>query len=373
MMIRRDIVMDAINHKEPERLPRDLGSKGSTIALGAYSDLLKHMSLSKDIVVLDQRLGLAQIDEDVLEKFNIDTRYVYAKSGSKWDPKPNHEEDTFIDEWGGQLKRPKDGYYYDHIRPTFSEANLSDLNSFDWPDPSDPARFSGLREVAKEYYERGFAIGSYMKGCSETIWIMRGMENAFKDMIMNKKYYQAIAEKVSDILSEIVRNFLEATKPYVQFFCLTCDLGTQLNPLVSPKFVKDFILPYESKIYEAVRGAGAKVAHHSCGAIFNLIPLLIDQGVEILNPVQLTANGMDAEKLKKAYGDKICFWGGLDTQQLVPKGTPEEVRDEARRLIDVLHKDGGYLFAPCHDIQMFTPPENILAIFEAADQYENSR
>ena len=364
----RDRVLAAFNHQTPDRAPRDLGSKGSSLALGAYADFLKHLGLDWKVEVLDKRLGLAVIHEEILQKFKIDTRYVYMGAGSQWDPRPDPAEDTFFDEWGGLLKRPRGGFYYDHVQSALSGADLADLKNHPWPDPDDPARFKGLKEKAKAYYDQGFAVGSYMKGCAETVWIMRGMENAYKDMIARPDYYQALSEKISSLLARMVANFFSEVRPYVQFCCVTCDLGTQISTIVSPDFARKFILPHEKKIHDQIRKGGAKVAHHSCGAIFKLIPALIEIGVDILNPVQTAARGMDPAELKRAYGRDICFWGGVDAQKLLPEGRPEEVALEAEKLLNILNDQGGYLFGPSHDIQIFTPPANVVAMFEAADR-----
>jgi uroporphyrinogen decarboxylase len=140
--------------------------------------------------------------------------------------------------------------------------------------------------------------------------------------------------------------------------------------MISPDHYKIFVKPYEKRIFEVVkRKSKAKVAQHSCGAVFRLIPELIDSGIQILNPIQTSAKGMDTKLLKREYGQDLCFWGGIDVQKILPCGTPGEVEREVKRVIDDLAAGGGVLLGPSHDIQAFTPVENIVALFQSAVKY----
>ncbi|HJL53242.1 MAG TPA: uroporphyrinogen decarboxylase family protein, partial [Arenicellales bacterium] len=151
-----------------------------------------------------------------------------------------------------------------------------------------------------------------------------------------------------------------------QYVCVTCDVGTQNNIMISKEHFDTFIRPYESMIFDAIRDGGAKVALHSCGSVFEIVPQIIDCGVDILNPIQTSASGMDTRKLKQEFGRDLCFWGGIDVQQVLRSGTVDEVRQETRRVIEDLSPGGGYLFAPSHDIQTGTPLDNVMAMFETA-------
>jgi uroporphyrinogen decarboxylase len=363
----RERVLKAFNREEPDRIPLDLGSKGSSMGLSAYEELKKRLGVNAPTRILDQRLGLAAMDEEVLERFRIDTRYVYMKGSASWDPRTDTAEDTFFDEWGGKLKRPRDGFYYDHVDSPFKEPSLEAIRRHHWPDPNERSRYEGLREEAKRYYDQGYAVGTYIKGVSETLWILRGMENCYMDMFDNPDFYHALAERTADILSRMVENLFQEVGEYVQWLCITCDLGTQTNLMISPSAYKTFVRPYEGRIFKAVKdNSRAKVAQHSCGAIFPLIPLLIESGVEILNPIQTSARGMDTAKLKKEYGRDICFWGGIDVQKVMTRGSVDDVEREVRRVMADLGPGGGYLCGPSHDIQTLTPPENVVALYETA-------
>ena len=366
----RERVWKTLNHQVPDRVPLDFGSRGSGLALGAYEDLKKRMAVGTPTQVLDQRLGLAAIDESILNRFQIDTRYVYMKGSKSWDPKADPKEDTFVDEWGATLKRPRGGFYYDHVGFPIKEPTLDAMKKHTWLDPDDPTRYEGLRAVAKNYYERGYAVGSYMKGVFETTWILRGVEQAMMDLVLEPRFFRALADKISEILCRMVENFLTEVGEYLQFFCITTDLGTQIGLMISPSDYKTFIRPYEKRIYEAIRRKSkAKVAQHSCGAIFKLIPDLIETGIDVLNPIQTNAKGMDTALLKKEFGKDLCFWGGIDAQKILSQGTPEEVEREVKRVIQDLSPGGGYLFAPSHDVQTFTPPENVIVLYESGLKY----
>jgi uroporphyrinogen decarboxylase len=370
MMTSQERVWSAFNHQVPDRVPQDFGSRGSGIGLAGYEELKKRLGVNTPTEVLDSRLGLAVVHESILRRFHIDTRYVYMKAAASWDPKTNAAADTLVDEWGATLKRPRGGFYYDHVGFPIKEASLEAIKAHPWPDPDDRSRYEGVRELAKEYHEKGFAVGSYMKGTFETTWIMRGVERAMTDMLLEQEFFHALSDRISDILARMVENFLTEVGEYLQFFCVTCDLGTQTAPMISPDHYKTKVRPYEKKIFDTIkRHSTAKVAQHSCGAIFKLVPHLIEAGVDILNPVQTNAKDMDTALLKKEYGKDICFWGGIDAQKILPHGTPSDVEKEVRRVIGDLSPDGGFLFAPTHDIQTFTPVENIIAMYEAGLRY----
>jgi len=366
-LLPRERVWRAFNREPADRLPLDLGSKGSSLGLGAYGDLKALLGIDKPTRLLDQRLGLAVIDEEVLDLFKIDTRYIYLKPAASFEPQVDAEKDTITDEWGGTLKRPSEGYYYDHVDFPLKEPAIETVERHAWPDPDDPSRYTGLKEEAKKYHDQGFAVGTYLKGVNETIWILRGLENAFLDMGLNKKFYHALADRVSSILARMVENLMAEAGEYIQWLCVTCDLGTQNNLLISKDYYRQFVRPYEGRIFDAVRkNPPTKVAQHSCGAIFPIIPDLIDAGVEILNPIQTSAQGMDTAALKREYGAHLCFWGGIDVQKILAFGTVDEVKSEVRRVAGDLGRGGGCLLGPSHDIQTNTPPQNVVALYETA-------
>lgn len=366
----RERVLRAFEHKEPDRVPIDFGSKGSGIGLQVYEEFKKEMGVRSETKVLDQRLGLAAVDEKILKHFNVDTRYVYMKAARNWDPQADPKEDTFLDEWGAMLKRPEGGFYYDHVAPAIKEPTLDAIKNHKWPDPFDKSRAEGAAEEARRHREQGYAVGTYLKGVWESSWIVRGIENCMTDMYLNQDFYHRLLDRIADVLEGELSTFLDEAGPYLDFVCITEDLGTQISLLVSPQAYKEFIRPRSMRLFDLIkRKSGARVAQHSCGAIFSLIPDLIEAGVEILNPVQVSARGMDTKALKAEYGRDLIFWGGIDSQSTLVNGTAEMVEEETKRVIGDLAPGGGYLIAPTHDIQNFTPTQNIIAFYLAANKY----
>lgn len=369
-MSSRERVTRAFDHKEPDRVPIDFGSKGSGLGLLIYDELRRELGIDSETEVLDTRLGLAVIDPGILERFHVDTRYVYMRASDDWDPQHDRQADTFLDEWGATLKRPEGGFYYDHVEFPIKDASLDAIKAHKWPDPSDRSRVRGTAEEAKRLHEQGYAVGSYLKGIWETSWILRGIENCMVDMVINKEFFHHLLDKIAEVLIGELSLFLDEVGPYLNFVCVTEDLGTQLNLMISPQAYKEFIAPRSKQLFELIKKKSeAKVAQHSCGAIFPLIPELISTGVEILNPVQVSARGMDTRLLKSEYGRDIVFWGGIDSQKTLIDATPEEVDKETKRVIEDLAPGGGYMVAPTHDIQNFTPTGNIIAFYEAANKY----
>lgn len=369
-MSSRERITRAFNHQEPDRVPIDFGSRGSGLGLLVYDEFKRELGVDSKTEILDKRLGLAVIDEKILNRFNVDTRYVYMRASANWDPRANPQEDTFVDEWGATLKRPQGGFYYDHVEFPIKEATTEAINRHKWPDPSDKSRVQGAAEEAKRYYDQGYAVGTYLKGIWETTWIVRGIENCMTDMFLNKDFYHHLLDKVAEVLIGELSLFLDEVGPYLSFVCVTEDLGTQLNLMISPQAYMEFIQPRSRQLFEAIKKkSNAKVAQHSCGAIFPLIPELIKSGIEMLNPIQVSARGMDTKLLKSEYGRDIIFWGGIDSQKTLISATPHEVEEETKRVIGDLAPGGGYLIAPTHDIQNFTPPANIIAFYEAANKY----
>jgi uroporphyrinogen decarboxylase len=178
-------------------------------------------------------------------------------------------------------------------------------------------------------------------------------------------------EQITDIYVESCQNYLEQVGEYLSVFTYWDDLCTQDGWVISPELYRKMNKPKQRRLLEVIKGkTDAKVYYHSCGAVFDLVPDLIEIGFDILNPVQVSAHNMDTRRLKKEYGLDITFWGGgVDTQSVLPFGTPDQVADEVKRRIDDLAPGGGFVFAAVHNIQAFVPPRNIVTAFETAREY----
>jgi uroporphyrinogen decarboxylase len=177
-------------------------------------------------------------------------------------------------------------------------------------------------------------------------------------------------DQITDIYIESCNNYLDVVGRYIQVFTYWDDVSTQSGWMINPETYRKMIKPKQRRLVDAIKKkTDAKLFFHGCGAVFDLIPDLIDLGFDILNPVQVSARGMDSKRLKQAYGRDITFWGGVDTQHVLPFGNPEEVVDEVKRRIDDLAPGGGYVLAAVHNIQAQVPPENIVALFDTGLEY----
>lgn len=244
--------------------------------------------------------------------------------------------------------------------------DISEIDNFDWPNP-DYLDLTPVRDDVKYAVDNGIAaFGGMWCPFWHTVADFFGMENYFIKMYTDPDIVQAVTERVVDFYMETNRRCLDEMSEYLVAGFFGNDLGSQLDLMVSYEMLDKFVFPYYQKIIDLIKSKGLKVAHHSCGAISSIIPKLIDMGVDILHPLQALAPKMDAQSLKQ-YKDDIIFMGGIDTQQLLPFGTPEEVADEVRRVKDILGP--GYIISPSHEALLKNVPvKNVIAMSEAAKE-----
>lgn len=375
-MTSRERINKALNHQEPDRIPVDLGSTIVTsICKGAYSDLMEYLDFKideKDIKIMDVVQQLPKLDRRLLKWAEVDVLPLITNPPANWELKIKREGDyyTFIDQWGAKLYRPKDGYYFDYREFPIKESTLEALDKMNWPDPDDPARMKGIKEKAEDlYYNTDYAIvGSpiFGGGIFEHPSRIRGMEEFLMSTAGNTKFAEAIMEKITQIYLKATENFLNEVGEYIDVFAYWDDVGMQNGPMVRPSFYKKHVKPRQKRLFDLVhKKSDAKVFLHSCGASAQFIPDFIEIGVDILNPVQVSAKGMNTKKLKEEYGKDITFWGGgINSQKILPFGDKKEVRKEVNRRIHDLSSGGGFVFSAVHNIQNFVPPENIVEMFK---------
>ena len=268
----------------------------------------------------------------------------------------------------------RNGLYYDFVGFPLANAKIEDLDAYPWPDPKDKDRFVEPKRTAKRLYDKGeYAIGvpaPIGAGFFEQSWWLRGMENLMLDMINNHKFVEALMERLLQVYMEAWDGLLNVAGEYADFVQIGDDLCAQNGPLMSPTLYRKFIKPRARKLIEFIRKrTKAPIFFHCCGSVYQLIPDLIEIGVDILNPVQVSAANMDTKKLKKEFGKDIVFWGGVDTQHVLPHGNPETVREEVKRIIDDLAPGGGFVFSTVHNIQNDVPPENLWTMYEMVYTY----
>jgi uroporphyrinogen decarboxylase len=265
-----------------------------------------------------------------------------------------------------------DCYFWEHTRPPLAEASIEDLESYPWPDLSDPGYTAGLAEEVKALYEdTDYAImadGGF-KSFWELGYLLAGYERLLMDLALNPDFVSALMAKLLEINLTMTGRFLDIVGPYIQVIRSGDDLATQKGLLMSPQSFRSLIKPYYKKYFDFVKSkTEAKIFFHSCGNVAGFIDDLAEVGVEIMNPVQVSALG-DTAALKARFGDKVTFWGGIDTQQVLPHGTVEEVEAEVRQRIRDLGPGGGFVSAAVHNMQPDIPPENIIALAEATRKY----
>jgi uroporphyrinogen decarboxylase len=374
-MTSRERVNTALGHHEPDRIPVDLGgSIVSSITKNAYSDLRERLGLpAREPEIIDIVQQLPRIEEDLIEALKIDTVPLAPGAGSDWELKIEQEGDYlfFYDEWGARLRMPKkDGHYFDWWEYPLKESTMDALKKFKWPDPDDPARYAGLKARAKELYENTeYAIvGSALSGGGifEQPERVRGAPEFLMDLVSNEEFADALMEGFTDFYMGEYGHFLDEVGDYIQVIVYWNDMAGQNAPLFSPELYRRLIKPKEERLFSSIRKkTDAKIFYHLCGAAYEFIPDLIEIGVDILNPVQVSAKAMETRKLKKEFGKDIVFWGGgCDTQRVLPFGTVQEVKEEVKRRIDDLAPGGGFVFHTVHNIQDGVPAENIMAMFE---------
>ena len=372
----RERVLKALNHEEADRIAIDLGGTPVTsIDLNAYRNLVKYLGFDEDPSINDdpfhQRLLIAWASEDVLQRFDSDCRSL-TLGVPEVVPQTTVSENEYIDEWGVTWRRPASGHYLDVVQPfKGKDITAADLDNYRWPEPKDPGRLRGIKERAIALSKTDYAVVlTYPYGIVSLCQRLRGFTEWMEDLLIEPELAQAFLEQSVEHNSAIVGAILDEVGEYIDVFLFPDDLGFQDRPYMRLTQYQTQVKEYHKRFVEAIKSkTKAKVVLHSDGAVAPLVPDLIDCGIDCLNPIQVSAKGMDSATLQAKYGDDIAFWGGIDTQGILPFGTPDEVRAEVKSRIEDLAPGGGFVLGTVHNIQPEVPPENIVALFEAALEY----
>ncbi len=375
----RERVLTALDHQEPDRMPFDLGGTGATgIHVTAYEDLREYLGLPAVETRIDDLIQqLATVDEDVAERLQTDCRNVAPRSSAIYNLEFRDEGNytAYTDEWGIDWHMPKQGgFYYDMYRHPLAEAEtVGDVEAYVWPDSTDPQRFEGLRERAKAVRDQGKVVilGGLCAGITEMHSWLRDFVNYYTDFMLNPVMAEYVMDKVVELKMAYWEHALAEAGEYVDVVMEADDMAGQHRLLISPDTYRKYIKPRHTRLFSFVRKqAPVKIFFHTCGAIRPLIGDLIESGIDILNPVQKSATGMDLVELKREFGNDLVFWGGgVDTQRVFGTGTPDAVRDDVKRSIDALAPGGGFIFATVHNTQPDVPPENFMAMWETLQKY----
>jgi len=355
-------VRAAFDHREPDRIPYDLGATHITgIHRIAYRRLLDYLGIaSGDPELLSTRTGAAKVGPELLERFKVDLRGVFPHEL----PHPlTHDEEYsyYTDDWGARWRSPRvNGLYYDILRsPLSGPLDESGIDAHPWPELIDRRIIGAIASDAEAQSEKGnfpcIFEDFYVDLASEPQRACYLMDRMLE---LQLAYWEAVFQEV-DLDWFIVRT--------------GDDLGEQTSTRISPQMYRSLVKPRHERLFQGIKQLSkgrARILFHSDGSVYPLIGDLVEAGIDALNPVQYNTANMDTARLKAEFGRDLVFWGGgIDTQETLPHGTPEQVREETRRRIEDLAPGGGFIFSQVHNIQADVPPENILAMWETLQDY----
>lgn len=376
----RERVIMALNHKEADRIPFDMGGMAqSGIHNHSYKILRDYLHMpEKKIEILNMITQAARIDEDFADVLKTDTRIVYGNWANPDEVNVKEEGMYFVykNEWDIGLRMPKTGgMYYDIFQHPLGTDNIKEaIKHYRWPNPDNSKRFDRLRQDAAKAREKGklVVLMGLCPGIYEMCSWLRGFERFLMDMSLEPETAEYLLSKMAELKIMYWERALREVGEYVDIINEADDMASQNSMLFSPDMYREIIKKYHAQIFNSVKKAAphVKVLFHSCGAVRPIIPDLIEIGADILNPVQFTARGMDLTGLKKDFGNDVCFWGGgIDTQNILFNGKRDEIRDHVKRNIEVLAPGGGFIFSTVHIIQPNVPPQNIIAMWDTLQEF----
>lgn len=413
VMTPREMVLAALSHRTTDRIPADFsGHRSSGIAAMAYTKLRRILNLPKKPVhVYDMVQQLAIVDEDVLDIFNINTVEMgrgFLNQNNDWKEwslpddtrcliphyiqvEKKGDDWAILSEEGIELGLQKKGclYFEQTHFPLLDRGiagdDFSDLESVLeqslWtnivhPGAHLPLNDAGLVEMTlnaaslRDSTERAI-LGLFGGSMFEIPQMLYRMDNYLTYLVLYPEEVKRLSERLCEIHLRNLEKWLAAVGPYIDIIVFSDDLGGQNGPLISPEMYRRYFKPYHRKLWKRAKElSDVKVMLHCCGAIRELMNDFIDAGLDAINPVQISSAGMDSRALKEEFGDRIAFWGGgCDTQDILPKGTPVQVKKHVEEQIYVLGKSGGFVFQQVHNIQSDVPPENIVAMFDAVNKF----
>ena len=353
-MTSKERVAGAIAHQQTDRVPIDFSARAEVRAK------------------LADQLGLGERDS-LEDRLGVDLRAVgpvfknEAHPLRYADPTVEVTDDgVHRDIWGVGFRpnQTEAGFYMDLATSPLKElSSLRALDDHRWP-TADLWDYAGLDDRAKA--SEGYWVWAHSRGIFEISWFIRGFDEFLTDLSIRPEWANALMDRVQSYLMERTRRILEAGRGQIDMVEYNDDVGGQDGLLISPSMWREFLKPRMAAFIRMCKGYGVKIRYHTCGGVRPIIPDLIEIGVDVLTPVQTLAAGMEPEGLKRDFGDQITFHGGIDTQQLLPHSTSDEVRAETQRLIDTLGENGGYILAPSHVFQGDVPIENVIAVYESA-------
>ncbi|MDI9481923.1 MAG: uroporphyrinogen decarboxylase family protein [Bacillota bacterium] len=344
-LLSRERVELALSHKNTDRVPTDFW---------AVEEVIKNLSIHFNHAS----------EEEILQYLNVDLRFVwpdYIGPANLVLP-----DGSYIDYMGHHHRIVSNDFctYEEYAGfPLAYVQTLDDLTRYDkWPD-ANWWNWDTFSEKIGDLHDK-YYIKLHAGGIFEQAWGLRGNEEFFVDMGTNPEIPHYIMNKICDFYCCFIKKAMEAAGDKIDMVYTYDDIASQNSLLMSPGMWAEFIKPYHEKVNKVIKNYGKKIMYHSCGAIRPLIGELQKLHIDVLNPLQPLAKGMDLTEIKNTYGNKLCFHGAIDIQELLPKGPPGRIKKEAQRVVNILGKDGGFILASAHYIQADTPVENILALYD---------
>jgi uroporphyrinogen decarboxylase len=397
-MTSRERVLAAINHQEGDRIPIDLGGfNASTILAEAYKKLLKHLGIETPIYIGDTSQFWVLVDEVIRERFGLDVEPRYplydalgcrrdrewkdwthpsgtrVKVTSDFQPLPQGDG-SYLYEVGDALYRlPSGGHYFDIVKNPYAWVQTpADVEKMEIPVMDDAEIAYISKRTARTRMETDrFVITEIFGGWNDLAGPWLGHEKFYIDIIANTSMMHALFEHMTEVWMRKIDQLVAAVGDKVDAVPVYNDLGSNMGGIYRTETIREMVIPYIRRFNDHVeRVSGYHIIFHSCGSVYQYLPDLIEAGVKILNPVQLGARDMEPEKLKREFGKDLVFWGGaIDPQHTLSFGTPVQVREEARRNIEVFKKGGGFVFNNPHNVQSNVSPENVVALYDAATEF----
>ena len=378
-MTSRQRVLATLEHRQPDRVPIVLGVSNATgIKERPYRGLATLLGVEPSGAYLYEwpELGTAAVDEATLVRLRSDVRGVLDR-----EPKsvleananrPPHAD--YINSWGSGAREVRPGEWFPIVCPMANATTLAEIDDYPWPDMDDPTRVAHVAaDAAALAASNRFAIMAtpWLLFPLERAFAMQGMDTFLMNMALYPDFAEALLWKIGSLCKTLMGHFLEALGDNVDIIKIGDDLGTQESLLMSPAMYRSILKPVHADYIDFIKQrTSAAVFFHTDGDVFPLIDDFVAMGVDILNPIQTSAGKMsDLAGLKARWGDDLTFCGGIDTHRILPAGTPEEVRDEVRRVIEILGPDGGYMVSSVHTVMDDVAPENILAMVDAVEEF----
>ncbi len=367
-MTSRERVVTALQHQEPDRVPFDC-----SFTYESFRKLANWMGLDNANGILPRSPALnVKPPIEFMQEMGIDL-YYFGLNNWKVVPPFEYGMDSYTDVWGvGYRKIESEGRLeYPTVEHPLSNADIKDLENYPWPDPLAPELAQGLKDRATSLFkDTSFAlVGKFSTSIFEQAAALRGMERLYMDFVLDPELINELFARLVDIAVGLIETGVKACGPFIQILRLAGDdMGGQRGTLFNPKMFRGMIKPHFARLYAEARrlldeyDPGIKIMGHTDGDVYPIIPDYMEMGLDVLNPVQPYVAEMDHVRLKREFGNRLSFHGGIDLQKVMPFGTPQEVAAEALKTMHALGPGGGYILAPTHYLLPDIPPENILAL-----------